>query len=95
MMNPGFDNQHNFSRKLVGTSNPKLVDYIVKERLFNMYLFDACIPLTRDHSLMSKIATNNPWPRPIPTMGYNDAWVLFGGDIFEAETGCVSEHDMG
>jgi hypothetical protein len=32
--------------------------------------------------------------RPIPVYGYNDAYPV-AGDIFEAETGCNSEHNMG
>ena len=37
---------------------------------------------------------NNPWPNPIPVMGYNDAWSV-AGDLFEAETDCNSLHNMG
>jgi len=57
-------------------------------------MFNACIPLTSEHSLMDKIAKNNPWENPIGVMGYNDAWWL-GGDLFEAETACSSLHNMG
>lgn len=32
--------------------------------------------------------------RPIPVWGYNDAYPV-AGDIFEAETGCNTEHNMG
>ena len=38
---------------------------------------------------------NNPWPQPIAAMGYDDTWSLGGGDIFEAETNCVTRHNMG
>ena len=95
MLNPGFNNKKIFSRKLEGETNLKLVDYIVKQKLFNMYMFDACIPLTSEHSLMDKIAKNNPWENPIGVMGYNDAWNVFGGDLFEAETDCSSLKNMG
>jgi hypothetical protein len=43
---------------------------------------------------MKKIAENNPWPRPITVYGYDDTWGLMG-DLFEAETTCVPEHNMG
>ena len=74
--------------------DPGLIDYIVKEKLFNFFMFDQCIDGTAEHRLMESIVTANPWPRPIAVYGYNDAWAL-AGDIFEAETNCVKEHNMG
>jgi len=41
-----------------------------------------------------KIVNNSPWPRPITVYGYDDTWAL-AGDLFEAETTCVKEHNMG
>ena len=32
-----------------------LIDYIVAKKLFNFFLNDGCIPLTRDHRLMDKM----------------------------------------
>merc|ERR1712241_758920 len=34
------------------------------------------------------------WKKPVEVYGYNDA-VHFFGSIFEAETNCISEHNMG
>lgn len=71
-----------------------LVDWIVKRRLFNFFLLEGCIPGTAEHALMETIATANLWPRPIAVWGYDDTFSV-AGDIFEAETTCVSEHNMG
>ncbi len=43
---------------------------------------------------MEQIVTNNPWPRPIAVYGYDDTFPV-AGDLFEAETTCVKEHNMG
>lgn len=71
-----------------------LVDWIVKQRLFNFFLLYGCIPGTEEHALMETIATANAWPRPIAVWGYDDTFSV-AGDVFEAETTCVSEHNMG
>jgi hypothetical protein len=70
------------------------VDFVVKERLFNFFLNLGCVPFTDDHKLMEKIATTNAWSRPITVYGYDDT-MSFAGDLFEAETNCVKEHNMG
>jgi len=96
MMNPGLDvhGKHPFDPPITGKPNPGLVDYIVKERLFNFFLNLGCIPGTQEHALMEKIVTDNRWPRPISVYGYNDAFGIVG-DIYEAETNCNKEHNMG
>jgi len=100
IMDPGYDQADGgiFNPTLNGAPDTRLMDYIVKESLFNFYLVEACVPLTPDHALMQRMVAEDgtdPWPRPIPTYGYNDVDKLFGGDLFEAETNCVSQHDMG
>jgi len=97
-MNPGYESQTGkkiLDPKINHPPATGLVDYIVKERLFNLYLPDGCIPLTHEHALMKKIAENNPWPKPIAVMGYDNTVVFAGGDFFEAETSCVKEVAMG
>lgn len=37
---------------------------------------------------------NNPWERPIKVFGYDNSWAL-AGNIFEAETFCDAEHNLG
>ena len=71
-----------------------LVDFIVKARLFNFFLLEGCLPGTAENALMETIATSGPWPRPIAVWGYDDTLPV-AGDLFEAETTCVSAHDMG
>lgn len=95
-MNPGLDTHHGdpAKPKLTGLPDPGLIDFIVKKRLFNFFLNDGCIPLTKEHALMEKIASSNPWPRPITVYGYDDSYG-HTGDLFEAETNCVSQHNMG
>ena len=95
-MNPGLDvhGPDKITPPLTKDLNPGLIDYIVKERLFNFFMLNQCIAGTAEHRLMERIATHNPWPRPIAVLGYDDTWAL-AGDLFEAETNCVKEHNMG
>ncbi len=94
-MDPGFTGPDPLAPVLSRDPNPSLVDLIVKERMFNMYMVEACIPGTPDYALMERVATRNPWPRPIAVFGYDDTFKIFGGDLFEAETSCVKAHNMG
>eukprot|EP00698_Gefionella_okellyi_P019584 TRINITY_DN601_c0_g1_i1.p1 TRINITY_DN601_c0_g1~~TRINITY_DN601_c0_g1_i1.p1 ORF type:complete len:554 (-),score=125.16 TRINITY_DN601_c0_g1_i1:145-1785(-) len=68
----------------------KLIDFIIARRLFTQYLTEGCVPLTADHELLRNIVDASPWSRPIRVYGYNSLDVLFGGDLFEAETDCVN-----
>ena len=64
IMNPGYDNAVNPSDPpLTQSPNLKLTDYIVKAKLFNFYLNDACIKGTDEYELMLKMTQYNPWPR--------------------------------
>eukprot|EP00164_Ancoracysta_twista_P004193 GFYU01005642.1.p1 GENE.GFYU01005642.1~~GFYU01005642.1.p1 ORF type:complete len:616 (-),score=228.54 GFYU01005642.1:1126-2973(-) len=95
MLNPGWGGSKPLAPKLVQAPKLGLVDFVVKEKLFSFFLYNACIPLTEDHSLMKTISAKNSWPRPIPVYGYNNAWNVAGGDLFESETNCVAEHNLG
>jgi len=96
-MDPGYSwaNKDPLAPVLAHDPNPMLIDLIVKERFFNMYMVEACIPLTDDYALMEEIATSNPWPRPIAVYGYDNTFPFAGGDVFEAETPCIKAHNMG
>lgn len=98
MINPGYDTSKNpIDPPLTGTPNPMLFDYIVSSRMFTFFMNLACIPFTDEHALMERMVSDDgfdKWPRPIPVYGYNSAWSL-GGDLFEAETNCVSQHNLG
>ena len=67
-----------------------LVDHLVKERIFTQYLNRSCIPGTEDHGILLGLLAAAPWPRPVRVYGYNSADVIFGGDLFEAETDCAN-----
>eukprot|EP00729_Bicosta_minor_P015119 gene15119-33364_t len=95
-MNPGYADQSKkpFDPPLTGNPNPGLVDFIVKERLFNFYLNLGCVPGTKDHVLEAMMAKEGPWPKPIRVYGYDNT-IPVAGDLFEAETDCNREHNMG
>jgi hypothetical protein len=95
-MNPGLDvhGKNKVDPPLLYDPELGLVDYIVRVRMFNFFLYLGCVPLTDDHKLMERLATANSWPRPLRVMGYDDT-IAAAGDIFEAETNCVREHNMG
>ena len=99
MMNPGWrqpDDLHPLDHELVRDPDVGLADYIIKERVFNFFLWSGCVPLTDDHALMTRMMTDPSmsWKKPVEVFGYNDA-VHFFGSIFEAETNCIAEHNMG
>jgi len=99
MMNPGWkqpDDLHPVQHDLVKDPRVGLTDFIVKERIFNFFLYLGCVPLTAAHTLMEKMMTDEKtaWKKPVEVYGYNDAFHFFGS-IFEAETTCISEHNMG
>lgn len=95
-MNPGYDMHAGNPLSPPLTKRPALglTDFIVKERLFTFFLNNGCILLTKEHALESKIAQTNPWPRPIAVYGYDNSWAI-AGDLWEAETKCVPQHNMG
>ena len=94
-MDPGLDlHNHPLNPPLIGTINTALIDFIVKEKLFNFFLNYGCIAGTKEHKLMEDIVKNNNWEKPINVYGYDDTFQL-GGNLFEAETNCVKEHNMG
>jgi hypothetical protein len=99
MMNPGWrqpDDMHPIDHELVADPRIGLADYIIKERVFNFFLYTGCVPLTEEHALMRRMMTDPSmsWKKPVEVYGYNDA-VHFFGSIFEAETNCIAEHNMG
>ena len=99
MMNPGWrqpDDLHPLEHELVRDPDVGLTDYIVKNKIFNFFLYTGCVPLTEHHQLMTRIMTDpsTSWTKPVEVFGYNDA-VHFFGSIFEAETNCISAHNMG
>lgn len=72
----------------------KFIDYAIKEKMFTMFLVYECIPGTKEHAVQERVVRENNWPRPITVYGYDDTWGILG-DLFEAETTCVKERNMG
>lgn len=96
-MNPGYESQTGkavFRPNITGAVHIGLADYVVKEKLFNFYLTEGCLPLSEEHALVERIVKNNPWPKPIAVMGYDQTFAV-AGDLFEAETTCVTGMGMG
>jgi hypothetical protein len=97
MMNPGYDvHGHPLALRPPLTKQPdlSLVDFIVKESMFNFFLVDACVPGSEEHEFMQMMATSGVWTQPIAVWGYDDTFPI-AGDLFEAETNCVPAHSMG
>ncbi len=63
-LNPGYDNAANPSDPPL-TQDPHLgiTDFVVKEKIFTLYLNDACIRDTDESDFMFELTTSNPWPR--------------------------------
>jgi hypothetical protein len=97
MENPGYRQKgiNPYNMELSAKPETGLIDFIVKERLFAFFLWYGCAPLTKEHALMERMVASNPWPKPITVYGYNNAFDVFGGDLFEAETTCTSARSMG
>ena len=101
MMNPGYnysDEWLDFNPPLTSLPDLAMTDFVVKFRIFNFFLVNGCIEGTDEHVLMERMVmpTATSWPQPIPVFGYNGAWRVFGGaPIFEAQTTCVSQRNIG
>jgi len=95
--NPGLDvhGNHPLNPPLTGDMNVGLMDFVVKNRLFNFFLNLGCAPGTAEHKLMEKIANYEGFKKPVTVWGYDDTFGAWAGDKFEAETDCVSEHNLG
>ena len=91
--NPGYDEKTNpFSPDLPSTGymDGGLVDFIVSNRMFNLFLSQGCIPFTKEHELMKKIAAWEGFETPTPVWGYDNTFSKQAGSKLEAETDCVA-----
>jgi len=71
------------------------MDYIVKTRVFSLYLPEGCVPFTEQHRVLKTVVENNPWPKPLAVLGYDRTVVFAGGAFFEDETLCDLKVGMG
>merc|ERR1712176_579392 len=75
--------------------NPGLFDFVVKHRMFAFYLHEGCNRLHKEHAFMeTMVKTAKTWPDLIPVWGY-DSTQVHGVSLWEAETLCVNEFNMG
>ena len=69
MMNPGWkqDGSDPFKYFLVEAPDIGLTDLIVKEKIFNFFMYLGCVPLSKEHRLMQTIMTDDSthWKKPI------------------------------
>ena len=72
-----------------------LTDYVVYAKLFNTYLTEGCLPFSQENTLLKTIVKESSWPTPVRVMGYDNTFVIEGGDFFEAETLCDLNVGMG
>ena len=75
MMNPGWrqpDNLHPVQHELVRDPSVGLTDFIVKERIFNFFLYAGCVPTTEEHELMRIMMTDTQtvWKKPVEGTTY-------------------------
>ncbi|GMH56754.1 hypothetical protein TrST_g10889 [Triparma strigata] len=89
--NPGFDSSTDpFNPELTKDMNAANVDFAVSNKMFNFFLTEGCIPLTREHELMKKIAAWEGFEKPTAVWGYDNTFSYVAGSKFEAETDCVN-----
>ena len=86
-MNPGWrqpDDLHPLDHTLERDPDVGLADYIIKERVFNFFLWSGCVPRTDHHALMTRMMTDPgmSWKKPVEVFGYNDAVHFFGRYVF-------------
>ena len=64
MINPGYDHKMGVLHPpLTREPDMRLVDFVVKEKLFALYLNVGCIPGTREHALLNEITSRNTFPK--------------------------------
>lgn len=77
-MNPGYDQtvaaRHPVDPPLTQSPDPRLIDFIVKEKLFNFFFLNGCIKGSPEYTLEVRMTTDplTLWPQPIPTYGYEE-----------------------
>ena len=63
-MNPGWqqpDDLHPLEPALTRDPDVGLTDLIVKNKIFNFFLYLGCVPLTEEHDLMSRMMTDEEY----------------------------------
>lgn len=92
--NPGYDvhgNGNPFYPPASKKPGVGFIDLAVQRKMFVFFLTAGCVPSTKHHSVMKEITSRK---NLVEVYGYDDT-VAIAGDIFEAETTCTPEHNMG
>jgi hypothetical protein len=97
MLSPGYDEHPSDSAHPDLTTDmlPALVDFVFSQKLFVVYLVNACITDDPERELLGTIVNAGNWPTPLGVYGYNSTWNVLGGDLYEAQTRCLDSRNMG
>lgn len=97
MLNPGYETapKEPASPALNGEIKPALIDLVFAEKLFVTFLVNGCIAGNPEREVLSSIVDAGKWPSPVAVYGYNNAWNVAGGYLYEAQTRCLDSRNMG
>jgi hypothetical protein len=97
MLNPGYElaPKEPSSPALNGEMKPALVDLVFAEKLFVVFLVNGCIAGDPEREVLSTLVNSGTWPSPVAVYGYNNAWNVGGGYLYEAQTRCLDSRNMG
>jgi len=75
--NPGYDTHakdgppHPFNPPLTRDMKVGMMDFVVSEKIFNFFMHNQCLPGTKDHDLMKRIARWEGFTPPVAVWGYD------------------------
>lgn len=97
MLNPGYDTQapNPAQPKMNNDMHPALVDFVFSQKLFVVFLVNGCIDGNPEKSVLHNVVNAGNWPTPVGVYGYNNAWMVAGGYLYEAQTRCLDSRNMG
>ena len=97
MLNPGYNTHPTdpANPPFTGEMQPALVDYVFAHKLFVVFLVNGCIDGKPEKALLSSIVNAGHWPTPVGVYGYNNALMVAGGYVYEAQTRCLDSRNMG
>ena len=97
MLNPGYELQpaDQASPAMTQEMKPALVDFVFSQKLFVVFLVNGCIDGNPEKEVLSGIVNGGQWATPVGVYGYNNAWNVGGGYLYEAQTRCLDSRNMG
>lgn len=96
MLNPGYDtNDPNHADPALNAQpRTSMVDFVFSEKLFVVFLINACGDPSPENEILSAVVNAGHWETPVGVYGYNNSW-LVGGYLWEAQTTCLESRNMG